>query len=87
MLEAEPHEGHGAVPQTLERIAGRLDRLAHRGPERLPHTDADGGELRAEGRVVHRGRKVRTAEATLTDEAGRLIATATSSLMVLPLGG
>jgi uncharacterized protein (TIGR00369 family) len=47
----------------------------------------DGGELRAEGRVVHRGRKVRTAEATLTDEAGKLIATATSSLMVLPLNG
>lgn len=45
----------------------------------------DGGELRAEGRVVHRGRKVRTAEATLTDEAGRLIATATSSLMVMSL--
>jgi uncharacterized protein (TIGR00369 family) len=47
----------------------------------------DGGELRAEGKVVHRGRKVRTAEATLTDESGRLIATATSSLMVLPLNG
>lgn len=45
----------------------------------------DGRELRAEGRVVHRGRKVRTAEATLTDDEGRLVATATSSLMVLPL--
>ncbi|MBR7826883.1 PaaI family thioesterase [Actinospica sp. MGRD01-02] len=45
----------------------------------------DGGELRAEGKVVHRGRKVRTAEATLTDESGKLIATATSSLMVLLL--
>ena len=45
----------------------------------------DGGELRAEGRVVHRGRKVRTAEATLTDYEGQLVATATSSLMVLPL--
>ena len=45
----------------------------------------DGRELRAEGRVVHRGRKVRTAEATLTDEEGQLVATATSSLMVLPL--
>ncbi|MBR7837005.1 PaaI family thioesterase [Actinospica durhamensis] len=44
----------------------------------------DGGELRAEGRVVHRGRKIRTAEASLTDEQGRLIATATSSLMVMP---
>jgi len=45
----------------------------------------DGGELRAEGRVTHRGRKMCTAEATLHDEAGRLIATGTSSLMVLPL--
>ena len=45
----------------------------------------DGGELRAEGRVVHRGRKVCTAEANLTDEAGKLIATATSSLMVIPV--
>lgn len=44
----------------------------------------DGGELRAEGRVVHRGRKIRTAEATLTDERGRVLATATSSLMVMP---
>lgn len=44
----------------------------------------DGSELRAEGRVVHRGRKIRTAEATLTDENGRLLATATSSLMVMP---
>jgi uncharacterized protein (TIGR00369 family) len=44
----------------------------------------DGTELRAAGRVVHRGRKIRTAEATLTDEQGRLLATATSSLMVMP---
>jgi uncharacterized protein (TIGR00369 family) len=43
----------------------------------------DGVELRAEGRVVHRGRKICTAEATLTDEAGKLLATGTSSLMVL----
>jgi uncharacterized protein (TIGR00369 family) len=45
----------------------------------------DGGELRAEGRITHRGRKMCTAEATLHDEAGNLIATATSSLMLLPL--
>lgn len=44
----------------------------------------DGSELRADGRVVHRGRKIRTAEATLTDEEGRLLATATSSLMIMP---
>lgn len=43
----------------------------------------DSGELRAEGRVVHRGRKIRTAEATLTDEQGRLLATATSSVMIM----
>lgn len=43
----------------------------------------DGTELRAEGRVVHRGRKIRTAEASLTHERGRLLATATSSLMVM----
>jgi uncharacterized protein (TIGR00369 family) len=47
--------------------------------------EIDGGELRAEGRVMHRGRKVCTAEATLHDEDGRLIATATSSLMIIPL--
>jgi uncharacterized protein (TIGR00369 family) len=44
----------------------------------------DGSRLRAEGRVVHRGRKIRTAEASLTDEHGKLLATATSTLMVMP---
>lgn len=43
----------------------------------------DGVELRAEGRVIHRGRKVRTAEASLTDGEGQLYATATSSLMII----
>jgi uncharacterized protein (TIGR00369 family) len=35
------------------------------------------GPIVAEGRVVHRGSRVITAEARLTDEAGKLLAHAT----------
>jgi len=42
----------------------------------------DVGRLRAEGRVVGLGRRAAFAEATLTDEAGRVYATATSTLLV-----
>lgn len=41
------------------------------------------GKVRAEGRVVSIGRRVAYTEAQLTDEAGRLLATATSTLLVL----
>jgi uncharacterized protein (TIGR00369 family) len=40
------------------------------------------GPVRAEGRVVTLGRRAAFAEATLTDAAGRLYATATSTLLV-----
>ena len=40
------------------------------------------GPLRAEGTVVHPGSRVSTAEAKLLDEAGRLYAHATSTLLV-----
>lgn len=40
------------------------------------------GEVRAEGRVVSLGRRAAFAEATLTDSAGRLLASATSTLLV-----
>lgn len=40
------------------------------------------GRIRAEGRVVQLGRRAAFAEASLTDEAGRLYATATSTLLV-----
>ena len=41
------------------------------------------GPLRAEGRVVHGGRQVATAEAKLLDEHGTLFATATSTNVIL----
>ena len=38
--------------------------------------------MTCEGRVVNRGRRLVLAEATLTDAAGRLLATATSSCLL-----
>lgn len=43
---------------------------------------ADTGKLRAEGRVLSIGRRAAFTEATLTDEAGKLYASATSTLLV-----
>ena len=43
----------------------------------------DAGELRATGTIVHAGRRQATAEARLTDAAGRLLATATTTCLVL----
>src|SRR5262249_33651324 len=37
-----------------------------------------------EGRVVHRGRRVATADARLTDERGRILAHGTTSCLLLP---
>ncbi len=44
---------------------------------------AQTGRVRAEGRVVSLGRRVAFAEATLKDAAGKLYASATSSLLVM----
>ena len=41
------------------------------------------GPVRAEGRVVNIGRRVAFAEADIRDADGRLMATATSTLLVL----
>ena len=41
------------------------------------------GKVRAEGHVVSIGRRVAYVEAKLTDAAGRLYATATSTLLVM----
>ena len=43
------------------------------------------GRVVCEGRVVHRGSRTMLAEATLRDGRDRLLATATSSCLVLPL--
>ncbi len=45
---------------------------------------ADTGTLRAEGRVIHRGRTVATSEGDLKDRAGKLYAHATTTCMIFP---
>jgi uncharacterized protein (TIGR00369 family) len=46
---------------------------------------AHSGPLTAVGQVTKPGRRVAFSEGTVTDAAGRLVATATSSLLVFPL--
>jgi uncharacterized protein (TIGR00369 family) len=43
----------------------------------------DTGPVRAEGRVLHRGRSVATSEGDLKDRAGKLYAHATTTCMIL----
>ena len=45
------------------------------------------GLLRAEGKIVHVGRQMATAEGRVTDPQGRLIAHATTSCLIFPLRG
>lgn len=45
----------------------------------------DAGEITATGTVVHAGRKQATAEGRLTDSAGRVLATATTTCLIIPL--
>ena len=45
---------------------------------------AAGTAVRAEGRVLHGGRRVSLTEARLTDAGGKLLAHATSTCMVIP---
>jgi uncharacterized protein (TIGR00369 family) len=47
-------------------------------------TDAT-GLLRAEGKVVHAGRQIATAEGRVTDPQGRVIAHATTSCLIFPV--
>ncbi len=44
----------------------------------------DTGPVRAEGRIVHRGRSVATSEGDLKDRAGKLYAHATTTCMIFP---
>ncbi|WP_158812751.1 PaaI family thioesterase [Methylocapsa sp. S129] len=43
------------------------------------------GVLRAEGKVVHVGRQIATAEGRVTDPQGRVIAHATTSCLIFPI--
>jgi uncharacterized protein (TIGR00369 family) len=45
----------------------------------------DAGTLTATGTVIHAGRRQATAEARLTDQAGRILATATTTCLILPM--
>ena len=47
-------------------------------------TVTPGTAVRAIGTVIHRGRRLATAEGRLVDERGKLVAHATTSCMVLP---
>ena len=44
----------------------------------------DTGPVRAEGRVVHRGRTVATSEGDIKDKAGKIYAHATTTCMIFP---
>lgn len=44
----------------------------------------DTGPVRAEGRILHRGRTVATAEGDIKDGAGKLYAHATTTCMIFP---
>lgn len=44
----------------------------------------DTGPVRAEGRVIHRGRTVATSEGDVKDRAGKLYAHATTTCMIFP---
>lgn len=44
----------------------------------------DTGPVRAQGRVIHRGRTVATSEGDLKDAAGKLYAHATTTCMIFP---
>jgi uncharacterized protein (TIGR00369 family) len=46
--------------------------------------DVDTGTLRAEGRVLHAGRTMFTAEAKLVDKAGKLYAHANGTFLIYP---
>ena len=44
----------------------------------------DTGTVRAEGRIIHRGRTVATADGTVKDQAGKLYAHASTTCMIFP---
>lgn len=46
----------------------------------------DTGPVRAEGRILHRGRTVATSEGDVKDRAGRIYAHATTTCMIFPGG-
>lgn len=44
----------------------------------------DTGQVRSEGRIIHRGRTIATSEGDIKDRAGKLYAHATTTCMIFP---
>lgn len=65
-----PNRGHTTLELKVSYVRGLSDQS---------------GKVRATGRVINAGRRVAFAEATLHDGAGRLCATATSTLLVFDI--
>ncbi len=65
----------GEVPTTLELKVGYTRAVM-----------ADSGAVACEGRVINRGARIVLAESKVSDKAGKLLAHATSTLMVLKPG-
>ena len=86
---------HGGFISNAARFGARLRRLFHLAKGETWTTlelkfnmvrpiTKDTGPVRAEGRLVHRGRSVATAEGDLKDRAGKLYAHATTTCMIFP---
>ena len=73
---------HGAIHSTLPAGTswGTLDLKVNF----LRPVSPDGSELRASAKTIHRGKRIAVTSAELTDQAGRRIALANSSTMLLP---
>jgi uncharacterized protein (TIGR00369 family) len=71
-----------AVQSTLEKGVGQTT-LEFKISLVRPITP-DTGQIRAEGTVLSRGRRVGTAEGRLTDERGRLLAHGTTTCLIFP---
>jgi uncharacterized protein (TIGR00369 family) len=71
-----------AVQSTLEKGVGQTT-LEFKISLVRPITP-DTGQIRAEGTVLSRGRRVGTAEGRLTDDRGRLLAHGTTTCLIFP---
>ena len=73
---------HGAIHSTLPAGTswGTLDLKVNF----LRPVNPDGSELRATAKTIHRGKRIAVTSAELTDHAGKTIALASSSTMLLP---
>jgi uncharacterized protein (TIGR00369 family) len=72
----------GCAVHTLMPAGGSYTTIETKANFSRPITQ-DTGPVRAEGRVVSRGRRIMSCEASVVDAKGRLLAHGTSTLMIL----